>query len=434
MSNTSDTKAHAEFSASGSERWLNCPGSIALSRSAPEQRESPYAKEGTDAHACLEFLLKNGAGITAKHSALRVAHQKWPIEMVEHALNAYEIIWDLYRQYPGAGMLVEAKVDASPFTCEGQFGTLDVAIVQEFGRLVVIDYKYGAGHLVDPAGEGNGNSQLVYYALGISHLYAHNFSSMDLVVIQPRAYTESGETVRIHSMTIEQLLEWEDTFRLGVEEAKAPQAALNPGSWCRWCPAAVICPEVKKKAMEEAQIVFDDAEGIQSIPEPRMISLLHLGTILSACDKLEDWIGKVREHAMHVLERGHEVEGWKLVQKRSIRKWIDEEKTAREVYEIAGEEGFSTKLLSPAQLEKTFPKGSKIHDLVKTCTISESSGTTLAPESDKRPAVNPVQNAFAEIEVRTLPEALSGKVPRVRPANSSVTKPERVKNDGSRRK
>ncbi len=413
----SEEKLHAEFSASGSQRWLSCPGSIALSKKAPEPRESPYAAEGTEAHACLEFILKNRKG----YSAIGMALKKWPKEMVDNARDAAK--WILERacepssikERPDVTLLCETKVDASPFTCEGQFGTLDAAIVEEFGRLVVIDYKYGAGISVDPEGpSGEGNSQLIYYALGISHQYNHNFSEVELVVIQPRAYHESGNTTRSFVLSIEELLAWEPVFKAGVDKAKwaalAPEKHLASGSWCKFCPAAPICPELKDKAFKQAQIVFADETGIESVPEPKTIAIPNLGTVLSACDKLEEWIGKVREHAVHVLERGHDVEGWKLVQKRSIRKWRDETEATLGATLLYGLDALTSKVLSPAQLERKFAGEKSLDDFIAGQTTSESSGTTLVPESDKREAVRPVAAVFAEPAVKALPAALQGKL------------------------
>jgi hypothetical protein len=51
-------RKHSKFAASSAKRWLNCPGSVRLSEKAPPQFESIYAKEGTDAHECLEFLVR----------------------------------------------------------------------------------------------------------------------------------------------------------------------------------------------------------------------------------------------------------------------------------------------------------------------------------------------------------------------------------------
>jgi len=416
---TSEEKDHAEFSASGSERWLNCPGSIALSESAPEQKESPYAAEGTKAHACLEFLLKNRANAAA---ALKTAKKnaEWNAEMIGHALDAIAWIEERHAAMPGAVLLSETKVDSSPFTCADQFGTLDVSIAHEFGRLIIIDYKYGAGVARSPEGDdGKGDSQLVYYALGISHQYHHNFSEVELVIIQPRAYHPSGEKYRSHLMGMNTLLAWEDVFLKGVKEAQKPKAPFKSGSWCRWCAAATICPQLKNKAMKDAQIVFSDLGGIESVPEPKSIQIPNLSVMLQAADRLEDWISKVREHAVHVLERGEKVPGFKLVAKKSPRRWTNADRISVEAKKEFGALAFSEpELLSPAQLEKAAKGRKDLDKWVEARTTNESSGTTLVAESDKRPAITPVQEVFAVPALplkatfapgRTFPVAIQGK-------------------------
>lgn len=393
-----DEKLHAEFSASGSARWLACPGSIALSKDAPPQRESEYALEGTQAHVCLEQILTCGQDPDAQEA--------WPPEMFGHAYLAAEWIRRYKHELPGSELLVETKVDASHFTCEGQFGTLDAAVVQEFGRLVVIDYKYGAGVAVYPCSDdGEANSQLVYYALGVASLYDYNFADVELVIIQPRAWTESGETVRSHVMTIEELMAWIPRFRDGVNATKRKDAPLASGSHCKWCPAATICPEIKNKAFKQAQIVFSDSKGITAIPMPTQIQLPHLGTILDACEKLEDWIQKVREHAVHVLERGEDVEGFKLVAKKSPRRWLDIDLRLEARKQFGAKAFTEPTLLSPAQLEKAAKGTEGLDAWITARTTNESSGTTLVRESDKRPAIRPVEEAFRPI--KSLPQVVS---------------------------
>lgn len=394
---TSGEKAHAKFSASGSSRWLNCPGSMELCAQAPEQRESEYAAEGTRAHECLELLLKNHNQLAAVR---KIAAKTYPLEMVEYALDAVFWITDLLEAHKGAELLCETEVRLD-FIETGMFGTLDAAIVREFDRLTVIDYKYGAGIAVEPELDGDCNSQLAYYALGISHKYNHNFSDVELVVIQPRAYHESG-TVRSAVFTMDQLLAWEQKFKDGVARTKDPFTEFKTGPWCRFCSAALICPELKTNAMKQAQIVFAEDAGLVSVPEPKMIVLPELGPALDACDKLEAWISKVREHAAHVLEKGYEVSGWKLVQKRSIRKWRDEDKTVAEAVDVVGTYAYTQpELLSPAQLEKALLKKMNKEKAAKWVNLrcdNVSSGTTLAQASDRRPAVKPIEQVFGVLE------------------------------------
>lgn len=393
MQKISDEKAHAEFSASGSHRWLNCPGSHALSKNAPPQRESAYAAEGTKAHECLEFLLKNRQRLK---QAVKTARKTYDEDMVEHALFATDYVLERLADYPNAMLLSETKVDSSPFTCTGQFGTLDVSIIDEFGRLIVIDYKYGAGYAVDPEGDdGTGNPQLTYYALALSHQYHHNFAEVELVVIQPRAFHESGDVVRSFVMSMDDLIAWGPRFREGVMATSDAAAPLKSGTWCKFCPAATICPELKDNALKTAQVVFSDTEGLVSAPEPGMLQLPDLGTVLAATYKLEDWIEKVREHATHVLERGGEVPGFKLVDKRSPRRWTDEERASADARKLFGDSAFTEpRLLSPAQLEKAQKKAPGLDAWVEARVTTASSGTTLVRDSDKRPAVKPITEIF----------------------------------------
>lgn len=397
---TSEVKEHAEFSASGSARWLNCPGSHERSKAVPPLPESKYALEGTEAHACLEFLLKNRSELPA---AILAASKKYPADMVEYALEAVEWVKKRFGEYGyTVKLLCETKVDASPFTCSDQFGTLDIGFVDEFGWLEIADFKYGAGIGVDPREEnGELNSQLAYYALAVSHMYDHNFSGVRITVIQPRAFHESGETIRTAEATMDELLSWHDRFRQGVMETSDPKAPLKTGKWCKFCPVSINCPELKDKSFKDAQIVFSDTKGITNLPE--VLTLPNLGVILDACDKLEAWTSRVREHAFHVLENGGEVEGWKLVEKRGTRKWVDKENVEAEAIELFGLKALSNpELLSPAQLEKKLKSTAGLADWVgdwiaKRVTC-QSSGNTLVRSVDKRQAARSIDTIFSVIE------------------------------------
>lgn len=397
VTKTSEEKDHATYSASGAERWLNCPGSISLCEKAPPARESEYALEGTQAHACLEFLLKNLGNLAP---ALQLAANTYTEEMIDHAYDT--VLWVLEKQaeLKGSTIGAETRVDSSSFTLAGQFGTLDVQIAQPFGRLVIMDYKYGAGVTRNPEGDdGLGDSQLVYYALAVAHEHDYNFVDIELVVDQPRAYHESGETRRSHVLTMAQLLAWKPKFYDGVRRTLQKSPATNPGSWCKFCNAATICPSLKDSAMKKAQIVFSDTKGIVSVPTPELIKLPNLSIALDACDKLEAWIKKVREHAYHVLETGGDVDGFKLVYKKSPRRWGNPDAAIGEATKLWGDKALAEpKLLSPAQLEKALKDDSKLEQFVAQYMTDESSGTTLVRASDKRDPVRKIDKVFTQLE------------------------------------
>ena len=52
---------HAYLSASSSGRWLKCPPSAKLCAEESD-RASPYAEQGTDAHALCEYLVESALG------------------------------------------------------------------------------------------------------------------------------------------------------------------------------------------------------------------------------------------------------------------------------------------------------------------------------------------------------------------------------------
>lgn len=391
-----EEKAHSEFGASASYRWLNCPGSVQLSRKAPPQRESSFALEGTRAHACLESIfmraieLSGGLSFEGVLGYLRNHRPEgdgWDDDMIRHGKNAVAwIMKEFYARGPSTELRCEQKVSSEPFTCKGQFGTLDAALIEPFGRLTIIDYKYGAGIAVDPK-----SPQLIYYALGVSHEFHHNFEEVELVVIQPRAHHESGKRIRRARISVDEMLSWERRFQKGVKAALAKKPPLVSGDWCRFCPAASMCPELVERNFERAQIVFSKVDGIESVPEPRLVKEWDMRVMLEAADKLEIWIEQLRSHAFHMLEHGERIEGFKLVQKRATRKWADPD----QVKEFFGDMALhDPEMKSPAQLEDTIKKMVKHKETraqllgaIKNATIGVSSGVTMVKDGDKREAI-----------------------------------------------
>jgi hypothetical protein len=384
-------KAHAKFSASGAKRWLECPASIALSESAERQGlkpvESKWAKEGTDAHTCLETFLKNGP---LAHEYLK---RRYPKDMVGHAYDAFKEIEKLQKAAPGSTLLCETRVDLSHIHPE-MFGTTDAAIVDEFGRLIVIDFKYGAGIPVDT----EDNPQLIMYGLGIAHEYHYNFVDVSLMVIQPRANHHSGETTRQTIVSIEELCEWGDKFSAGADACENPLADFKAGDHCRFCPAAAICPEIGQKALAQAKLDFAPDIGLATPPDPALLSAEVIRDILDAAPRIEKYLGAVREHAFQTLNRGHAIPGYKLVERKTTRTWQDLEKATAEARKLFGLKAFEPAvLLSPAKLEKAL--GKKQKSWVEERTVKASSGLTLAPESDKRAKAVPPRSAIADFDI-----------------------------------
>lgn len=365
-------RTHSPIGASSMHRWANCPGSIRLGKGL-DKRSSSYAEEGTAAHAVAEKWLRTGG---------------CPNDVDEETREAVKVyidtIW-IDSDQARLALSIEQSFDLSAIH-PGAYGTADLVMYDEQSRVLrVYDYKHGAGVAVAV----ERNPQLMYYALGALLESKLPAETVEMVVVQPRCPHPDGP-VRRWSLPAVDLVEFAAEL---VEYAKAtedPKAPLMPGDWCRFCPASGICPAVYDKAKKLAQLEF--RSGLSYDPTK-------LADTLAWLNILETWIKQTREFAYGEAEHGRCPPGWKLVAKRATRKWSgNDEEVARYLKNIFGlsiDEITETSLLSPAKVEKLIP-AAKREDLTGI-TIKESSGSTLAPESDRRESVK--RDAASEFSV-----------------------------------
>jgi hypothetical protein len=107
---------------------------------------------------------------------------------------------------------------------------------------------------------------------------------------------------------------------------------------------------------------------------------------LQQADMLESYITDLRALAFKMLEKEIAVPGYKLVAKRGTRQWVDKAKIEAWVDANNIKDAYEpVTIKSPKQLELTLKKA-KI-EFPADMVVSVSSGDTLAPDSDPRPAV-----------------------------------------------
>jgi hypothetical protein len=80
-----------------------------------------------------------------------------------------------------------------------------------------------------------------------------------------------------------------------------------------------------------------------------------------------------------MLENNVRVPGYKLVAKRGTRQWVNDDAPVK----LLGDKAYESNLISVAQAEKIIGKKNFPADVA----VSVSSGSTLAADSDPRPAV-----------------------------------------------
>lgn len=243
-------RAHSKYSASGSERWFNCPGSVKISEGLPD-KQSVYSEEGTWAHEVHEFYLRvlmsgnDGAVFEEGKHVLDGA----PWEMLDLSRKSVEFVMKKAGEIPGSEVFAEQRVYLD-FIDPEAFGTFDAAIVDYFGTLHIYDYKYGAGVPVSP----RGNLQMIFYGLGFAHQYDWNFKKVRLWINQPRIKGYQGPVY--WEMGVMALKAYVSLFRKAIENVKYYPDKFVEGDWCHWCKAKKICPLKQKKQIDNAREIF----------------------------------------------------------------------------------------------------------------------------------------------------------------------------------
>jgi len=350
---------------STAKRVINCPASVALCAKMPPKPSNEHADRGTLLHNVIAELLEfdkkpeQCIGATYKDQVLT---QELIDEKIIPALAALdEIDPDKRMEY-----MVETRVGFGDFLPD-VFGSTDL-LGRRDNRAFVIDWKFGDGVVVDAVE----NPQLLFYAAAAIRTEAAKWvfegaDEIECIIVQP-------PMIRRWVTTFERVREFEQELLYAVRLSSWPEPPMQTGDHCRWCAAKPICPQMTG-AVERAlkvQLVNLPAEQISQQ--------------LQQADAIEDYLRDLRALAFQMLENGHPVPGYKLVAKRATRQWVDEAKIEAWVDANAIEGAYEpVKIKSPAQLEKTLKKA-KI-EFPAEMVVAISSGDTLAPDSDPRPAV-----------------------------------------------
>ncbi len=113
-------------------------------------------------------------------------------------------------------------------------------------------------------------------------------------------------------------------------------------------------------------------------------------------DSLTSWANDIKEYALNQALSGKCWTGWKLVEGRSIRKYIDESKVAETVQAIGKNPYGEPKLLGITEMTKLLGGKKHFEELLGSLVEKPQGKPTLVPKSDKRPEWNTAQNDFKE--------------------------------------
>ncbi len=371
---------HALLSASASKMWTECTPSAKLNATA-EERASPYAAEGTDAHALCQYLVEKEYGIPTKDPTEDLSYYNEEMqECAEIYLNKIkEIMADVLLTDKNPTVLVEQRVNFSRWVPEG-FGTADCIILAD-GTTHVIDYKHGAGILV-PAED---NIQMKCYALGVLSMFGEicDVETICMTIIQPRK-----ENIASWSISVEDLLKWADEYLSPrAQLAYSGEGEFVSGPHCQFCKVNATCRKRAEANLELARYHFKSPETLDNT---------EIADVLSQADELVSWANDVKEYALARALSGTKFEGFKLVEGRSIRKYTDADAVAKAVTD-AGYDPYEMKVLGITAMTKRLGK-QRFDELLGGYICKPHGRPTLVTEKDKRPEYISAAEVFKDLD------------------------------------
>ena len=376
---TEQRPAHSPLGASGAERWMNCLGSVALLRELklPETDEPDYRSEGTTAHGAAYACLVDDL------DGWEVLNQKFgKHEVTPEMSDAIQMYLDECRrvvlEHPGGTVYNEFGIDAPEFH-KDFYGKLDRGyVVDTF--MAIRDFKYGAGIAIDV----EWNPQIMYYAYGLLRHHPE-VETVELGIVQPRAFHGDGP-IRLWTTSAQTIREWAENTLKPAMDATALEHDLDAGSWCRFCPAKLVCP------------LMWNLFGAAMQTDPKQVITLSddmLGKSYHYLEAVKFFLKAFEEESFRRCNTGHKFQEIKLVQKKSNRVFKN---GAQEVFVAKfGDEVYTEPhLKSPAEMEKL---GQVAKDMVNEWAYKPDIGLTVVPRSDKRAEVivKPASETFAHL-------------------------------------
>ena len=231
----------------------------------------------------------------------------------------------------------------------------------------VIDYKFGRVPVPSKP------VQAMAYLAGALHLIEPpDRAQYRITILQPGVTRDPI----VEKVTRKELDRFAAETRDAVALALSDNAPFGPSEdGCRYCPGSGAC---------RAQMEWAIAQDFDEI-DPEDLTDAEIASFLEKEKLILLAMAAIKTQAQQRLSMGRKIPGFKLVESITRRKWRDEEELieylqASNVIDL--DIAMPRTLLSPAQMEK------KVKGVEKF--IEHPRGNpTIAPDSDKRPALEP---------------------------------------------
>jgi len=372
--------AHARLSASSAHRWARCPYSITAEKDIPNT-SSAASIEGTCAHELAEICLPEKLD-PRDYIGTEVANHVVDSDMADHIQGYIDYIYS--HGVGSSARFYELRVCYAHVVPDG-FGTCDCVVISG-DTLHIIDLKYGIGEHV----EARENYQLLLYAIGAMQYFSWiNFSYIKMHIYQPRKNNVDSWTQAASDFVL-----WREFFSTRAMETYSDDApALPSPKGCHWCRARGECVELAKYV--EQRVKFKDA-----IEKDRKTDLEYSEAVFKDKKVIESFLKANEERLKNALEMGIKFEDVKLVKRRAVRRFEDDDLLKEALENQIGDKAYKKELISVSKAEKIIGKNRFKELGFSSFVVYPDIGTAVALSNDKRKEVkiNIINGSFEEIK------------------------------------
>ena len=281
---------------------------------------------------------------------------------------------------------------------EEQGGTADCILIHTDDTVDMIDLKGGMGRVF-----AKDNTQLNLYSGGILDEYEMlaDIKEIRSHIVQPRR-----DHFDVEPNGARELLGWMDhvVYDAANQIATGRTKFAPSDKSCQWCPRAGYCEAQTKHITGDIVASIDEMEDTDSeleVLDPNSLTVKQLLRVQAKSSEIISFLKSVEKRIFERLAAGTKTTGYKLVQKNTNRKWGSSEESIAKALEGMGldeEEIYVTKLNTISAIEKKL--NSKQKKQLAAHITKPDGEPTLAPTSDKRPAIKPklTHKELSEIE------------------------------------
>jgi hypothetical protein len=360
---------HAKLSASGSSRWLSCPGSMIPDKGTKiDESSNRAAMDGTLCHEVAELCLTFGLDteyFVGKIFSIENTPLKFTNEFATYVDAYIDYVMSYYKQ--GFVIGIESRISYENYVNEG-FGTCDTFIIDHINKIChVIDLKCGRIQV-----EAKDNSQLMIYALGIRDKYNLTDDYIYIVhIVQPKIH--NFDSFEFDNNYLSKFGAYVSKQANKIEHKSTERNASDKA--CKYCPNNPTCNTLKNYVDDTIKMDFDDLNN------PVIESDKTIIDVYNSIPLITGYLANITKLVHSNMMSGIKYPNLKLVESKTHRQYTEDAEA--KLVEKLGNNAYNQKLITITEATKIISN----KKFIDTITYKPKGNIVIASIDDKRPEV-----------------------------------------------